>query len=81
MPRCSLDDIAKTPTDTPYPLSFPILSVWPNLPIYLAGFRRPAAQGVVSTVLALVQQGLDSPEHAEFAASPRQPGCESQQAG
>ena len=33
-------------------------------------------RGDLPTVLALVQQGLDSPEHAEFAASPRQPRSE-----
>ena len=33
-------------------------------------------RGDLPTVLALVQQGLDSPEHAEFTARLRQPRAE-----
>ena len=55
MPRCSLDDIAETSTDTPYSLSFPILSAWPNLP-NLLGWILPPLRGDLPTVLALVQQ-------------------------
>src|SRR5271166_2453335 len=33
MPACSIDDVARTPTEASDPWSFPFLGAWPNLSV------------------------------------------------
>jgi hypothetical protein len=62
MPSCPFDGVAKTPTDSSDPWSFPILSAWPNLsvvldrqegpePSKLAGVARP---GIMEELLPVL---------------------------
>ncbi len=50
MPTCYFDGVAKTPTDTSDPWSFPILSAWPNLSLSAGQTFREVGKGGMGIV-------------------------------